>query len=196
MDSELTASHIISFMTGLEWLNTSAPLSFSTNLKGKIVILDFFTYCCINCMHILPDLEALEESFSVIDGITVIGIHSAKFDNEKQSTNILSAVLRYNIHHPVVNDNSQTLWNKLQIACWPTLVIVGPSGQFLYQIIGEGHKERLLQFVGVAKTYYSQKGALSEHSLPLDVVKLPETPLSFPGKVGCSRNQIKNLCYY
>ena len=134
-------------------------------------------------MHILPDLESLEDLYPVSKGIAVIGVHSAKFDNERKSTNILSAILRYNIHHPVVNDNSQTLWNQLQIACWPTLVIVGPSGQLLYQIVGEGHRERLLQFIRVAREYFNGKGELSTHDLPLKLITPPDSPLSFPGKV-------------
>lgn len=91
--------------------------------------MDFFTYCCINCLHILPDLEALEQKFLIQDGVAVVGVHSAKFKNEKVSSNILSAILRYNIHHPVVNDCQAVLWKVLQIACWPTLVIVGPNGK-------------------------------------------------------------------
>ena len=171
-----------------EWLNVSTPVSFSDQLKGKIVVLDFFTYCCINCIHVLPDLEALEQAYSITDGVVVIGVHSAKFDNEKVSANILTAVLRHNIHHPVVNDSGAILWNQLQIACWPTFVIVSPSGQFLYTIMGEGHRQRLLQFVGVAVDYYKEKGEISRHSLPLEVVQLPPSVLNFPGKVCVSQD--------
>lgn len=171
------------FKDGLEWMNVSESLSLKHHLKGKIVVLDFFTYCCINCMHILPDLEALEKQFSAQDGVTVIGVHSAKFDNEKVSANILSAILRYNIHHPVVNDDDATLWKALQIACWPTLVILGPDGQFLYQLIGEGHQSRLIEFVTVARQFYAEKGLLTGQALPIELEKPPESPLNFPGKV-------------
>ena len=136
----------------------------------------------------LPDLEALEQAYSTTDGVVVIGVHSAKFDNEKVSANILSAVLRHNIHHPVVNDFGAILWNQLQIACWPTFVIVSPSGKFLYTIMGEGHRQRLLQFVGVAVDYYKEKGEISRHSLPLEVVQLPPSVLNFPGKVCVSKD--------
>ncbi|XP_053407763.1 NHL repeat-containing protein 2-like [Mercenaria mercenaria] len=176
------------FPDGLEWLNVSEPLFLKNHLKGKIVVLDFFTYCCVNCMHILPDLEALESTFSVSDGVAVIGVHSAKFENEKVSANILSAILRYNIHHPVVNDHAATLWSKLQIACWPTLVIVGPSGQFLYQLVGEGHRQKLLEFVRVARQYYLEKGEVMNHDLPIKLEQLPPSPLSFPGKVCVSED--------
>lgn len=171
------------FPEGMEWLNVSQPISFKDKLKGKIVVLDFFTYCCVNCMHILPDLEELEKKFSIQDGVAVIGVHSAKFENEKVSANILSAVLRYNIHHPVINDNAATLWSELQIACWPTLVIVGPSGQFLYQLVGEGHRQRLIDFVKVAREYFIEKGEITNHDLPIRPEQVPPSPLSFPGKV-------------
>lgn len=82
------------FPSGLDWFNSS-PLSFSEHLCGKLVVLDFFTYCCINCMHILPDLERLEERYPVDSGgVVVVGVHSAKFGNEKVSDNIRMAIER------------------------------------------------------------------------------------------------------
>lgn len=81
------------FPTPLDWLNSS-PLAFTRELRGKIVVLDFFTYCCINCMHILPDLEELEQRYGPKEGIVVIGVHSAKFGNEKVSKNIQNAIDR------------------------------------------------------------------------------------------------------
>ena len=83
------------FPTDLDWFNTPSPLSFSQQLRGKLVVLDFFTYCCINCMHILPDLERLEETYPADSGgVVVIGVHSAKFGNEKVSENIRRAIER------------------------------------------------------------------------------------------------------
>lgn len=82
------------FPAGLEWINSS-PLWFSRQLRGKLVVLDFFTYCCINCMHILPDLEKLEERYPAdTGGVIVVGVHSAKFGNEKVSDNIRKAIER------------------------------------------------------------------------------------------------------
>lgn len=148
------------FPEGLEWLNCQEQdtPSFKNNLRGKLCVLDFFTYCCINCMHILPDLHALEAKHSIEDGVVVIGVHSAKFENEKVSSNILNAVLRYGISHPVVNDSDAFLWNAMEIACWPTLVIVGPNGENLLSLVGEGHKKTLMQFVDVALTWYKSEG--------------------------------------
>lgn len=83
------------FPPSLDWFNTPSPLSFSGQLQGKIVVLDFFTYCCINCMHVLPQLERLEHRHPVDEGVIVVGVHSAKFGNEKVSANIRNAISRY-----------------------------------------------------------------------------------------------------
>ncbi|XP_070541090.1 NHL repeat-containing protein 2-like [Ptychodera flava] len=177
--------YVPDFKSGLEWLNTTQPLSLHNELRGKIVILDFFTYCCINCMHVLPDLEAIEEQYSVEDGVVVVGVHSAKFPNEKLSANILSAVLRYDISHAVVNDPEAILWQALQIQCWPTFVVVSPEGEVLLTLVGEGNREKLMDFIRIAVDCYKAKGALSGHSVPISPIKdsLPPTPLSFPGKI-------------
>lgn len=157
------STKIPDFEDDLEWLNCNNPLSFKDQLRGKICVLDFFTYCCINCMHILPDLESLEHKHSVEDGVVIVGVHSAKFDNEKLSTNILSAIIRYNIEHVVVNDAEAKMWHTLGVACWPTLVVVGPSGEILLSLVGEGHGDILLRFIGSALEYYSTKGKLLTH---------------------------------
>lgn len=153
------------------------------HLKGKLVILDFFTYCCINCIHILPDLEAIEERFP--DDVAIIGVHSAKFENEKDSGNILNAVLRYNILHPVVNDGEMVMWNDLDIQCWPTLLFISPTGESLIRFMGEGNRNLAIMFCEVALDFYKARGEMSNHSLPLKLSKdsLPDSPLSFPGKI-------------
>ncbi len=148
------------FPEGSEWLNlkNNDSLSINGNLRGKICVLDFFTYCCINCMHILPDLHALEAKHSIKDGLVVVGVHSAKFENEKVSTNILNAILRYDITHPVVNDGNAFMWNAMDIACWPTLVVVGPKGQQLLSLVGEGHRNTLMEFVDAALKWFKSTG--------------------------------------
>lgn len=146
------------FEDSLQWLNCEEPLKFGTILKGKLCVLDFFTYCCINCMHILPDLHALEKLHSVQEGLVIVGVHSAKFNNEKDSSNILNAVLRYDIRHAVVNDFDASLWYKLGVSCWPTLLIISPEGKILLSLVGEGHRETLQDFVKFALEFYRQKG--------------------------------------
>jgi thiol-disulfide isomerase/thioredoxin len=82
---------------GVEWLNTGGPIRMK-DLRGKVVLLDFWTYCCINCIHILPDLEKLEKKYA--NQLVVIGVHSAKFNAEKDSKNIRDAILRYTSSTP------------------------------------------------------------------------------------------------
>lgn len=173
------------FQQGLEWLNTEGPLSVYKELSGKVVVLDFFTYCCINCMHILPDLHQLEKRHSVEDGLVIVGVHSAKFPNEKVSDNIRSAVLRYDICHPVVNDSDAQLWHELEVSCWPTLVLLGPKGNLLFSLVGEGHRDRLKLFTEMSMRYYGQQGLLRTHAVGIKLLKdsLPPSILAFPGKV-------------
>lgn len=181
-------STVPEFHSELEWLNTKEALTFKSHLKGKVVVLDFFTYCCINCMHILPDLHALEDELSVEDGLVVIGVHSAKFENEKTSQNILNAVLRYDITHPVVNDYLNAMWEDLDITCWPTLMIVGPSGEQIVSLVGEGNKDAMFSVCRTAVEFYKSRNQLSQHSLPIKLYKdnLPPSSLSFPGKIAAA----------
>ncbi|KAM5271568.1 NHL repeat-containing protein 2 [Ctenodactylus gundi] len=173
------------FPEGLEWLNTEEPISLYKDLCGKVVILDFFTYCCINCIHLLPDLHALEHTYSDKDGLLIVGVHSAKFPNEKVLDNIKSAVLRYNITHPVVNDADASLWQELEVSCWPTLVILGPRGNMLFSLIGEGHKDKLFLYTSIALQYYKDRGQIRDNKIGIKLYKdsLPPSPLLFPGKV-------------
>lgn len=170
---------------GLDWFNVTEPLVLKRDLKGKIVVLDFFTYCCINCMHILPDLKKLEERYTIEDGLVVIGVHSAKFDNEKDSANILSAIQRYNISHPVVNDSVSSLWMNLNIKCWPTLVVLGPRGNPIFVLMGEGHGQRLDKYIRSALKFYETKSAIKNHPIALNPASelLKASLLKFPGKI-------------
>ena len=142
------------FFAGCEWFNTDRPLSFRRDLAGKIIVLDFFTYCCVNCLHVLPDLKTLERRFTADDGVIIIGVHSAKFSNERISNNVQNAVQRYAITHPVVNDAEARLWNILGIQCWPTLVVVGPRGNILLSLAGETHGLLLHRYFLIYLIFY------------------------------------------
>ncbi|XP_067129491.1 NHL repeat-containing protein 2 [Centruroides vittatus] len=176
-----------------EWINTEKPLSVKEDLKGKIIVLDFFTYCCINCMHILPDLFALEKEIPITSGLVVVGVHSAKFDNERYLKNVMEAIQRYQIHHPVVNDPQGILWNKLQIYCWPTLIIVGPDGTMLFSLIGEGRREELIFYCKIALDYFLKRNLISNNEIPLNKLKYnvsSKYSLLFPGKVCVTDDKI------
>ncbi|EDW02788.1 NHL repeat-containing protein 2 [Drosophila grimshawi] len=172
------------FDCDLDWFNVSRPLTLA-GLHGKLVVLDFFTYCCINCMHVLPELRALEERFTVEKGLVVVGVHSPKFENERTAANILSAAQRYGIKHPIVNDSKTSLWQALSIRCWPSLLVLSPSGLPMLLLMGEGHSEFLHDFVGAALTYFGRQQKIDNSSLPLQLSTdlQPASNLRFPAKI-------------
>ncbi|KAK9067481.1 hypothetical protein SSX86_014811 [Deinandra increscens subsp. villosa] len=186
VESRGNTTQVPEFPSKLDWLNT-APLQLRRDLKGKVVLLDFWTYCCINCMHVLPDLEFLEKKYKDMP-FTVIGVHSAKFDNEKDLEAIRNAVLRYGITHPVVNDGDMYMWRELGINSWPTFAIIGPTGKLLAQLAGEGRRKDLDDLVEAALLFYGKRKLLDSTPVPLSLEKdndprLLKSPLKFPGKL-------------
>jgi thiol-disulfide isomerase/thioredoxin len=116
------------------WLNTDREWSIK-DFRGKIVLLDFWTFGCINCQHILPDLKKLEEEYP--RELVVVGVHSAKFDAEKSRTAIRQAILKFGIEHPVVNDADLAVWRQYAVNAWPTVVLIDPNGKVVGQKAGE-----------------------------------------------------------
>ncbi len=167
---------------GRGWLNTAGPLELHA-LRGKIVLLDFWTYCCINCMHILPDLKRLEQKYR--EELVVIGVHSAKFDTERDEQNIREAIVRYEIEHPVVNDADLKIWRRYGVRAWPTLVLIDPEGYAVLMVSGEGWIPLIDEAIQKLIAYHSAKGTLKRGRMhfALERERLPVTPLRFPGKV-------------
>jgi DNA-binding beta-propeller fold protein YncE len=167
---------------GVAWLNTDHPLTLA-GLTGKVVLLDFWTYCCINCMHIIPDLKRLEAKYA--SQLVVIGVHSAKFPNEGESDNIRQAILRYEIEHPVVNDREFRIWRHYGVRAWPTQVLIDPEGYVVGGISGEGHYDTLERVISELVIDHRSRGTLNEEPLRLALEKARFTApgLSFPGKV-------------
>ncbi|MBI2341061.1 MAG: redoxin domain-containing protein [Deltaproteobacteria bacterium] len=170
------------FPSGMEWLNTGGPLSLK-ELRGKVVLLDFWTYCCINCMHVIPDLKKLETKYA--DELVVIGVHSAKFSTEKETQNIREAIMRYELVHPVVNDRDMRIWDAYDVHAWPTLILIDPAGNIVGAISGEGVYEPLDGLIGQVAADFEKRGLLNKKplTLPLEKNRVKEAPLSFPGKV-------------
>ncbi|HZS05885.1 MAG TPA: thioredoxin-like domain-containing protein [Blastocatellia bacterium] len=170
------------FPGGMEWLNTDKPLSLRS-LRGKIVLVDFWTYCCINCMHIIPELKKLEAKYP--NQLVVIGVHSAKFTTEKGTENIRQAILRYGIEHPVVNDHDFEIWNQYAAHSWPTLVLINPKGKIVGQRSGEGIYEIFDGAIGGLAAYFRARGELDENPRTFRPEKTlaPPSLLEFPGKV-------------
>src|SRR5438552_1352431 len=164
------------------WLNTDKPLTLSA-LKGKVVLLDFWTYGCINCMHIIPDLKRLERKYP--NELVVIGVHSAKFANEKETENIRRIILRYEIEHPVVNDADFAIWNAYAVNAWPTRYLIDPAGYIIGRLSGEGGYEALDKAIGDSIAEFRKRGKLNGAPLKLvlERAKIGDLPLAFPGKI-------------
>lgn len=169
------------FPDDVEWLNAK-PMKLA-DLRGKFVLLDFWTYCCINCMHILPELKKLEQKYA--NQLVVIGVHSAKFDTEKVTENIAAAILRYDIEHPVFNDPHHKYWTILGVSSWPTTVLIDPEGQAIWARAGEIEAKDVEAVLQIAIPYYRGQGLLDERPLhfPLLAVSAERKPLRFPGKL-------------
>ncbi|AFY41617.1 thioredoxin-like domain-containing protein [Nostoc sp. PCC 7107] len=165
------------------WLNTDKPLSLK-QLRGRVVILDFWTYCCVNCLHILPDLKYLEHKYK--DSVTVIGVHSAKFDNEQETENIRQAILRYDIEHPVIVDQNFRVWQEYTVRAWPTFMIIDPEGYVIGYVSGEGRRDVLDKLIAKVIAEHQQKSTINFQQINHILEKQQQptiSPLAFTGKV-------------
>lgn len=168
------------FPPGLDWLNVDGPLSLA-DLRGKIVLLDFWTYGCINCLHVIPDLKRLEEKYA--DELVVIGVHSAKFDNEAETENIRRIIQRYELEHPVVNDHDFVVWDAYGARAWPTFVLIDPRGNVVGYEAGEGIYDLFDFVIGAMVAEFDAELDRTPLALALERERLANKPLLFPGKV-------------
>jgi DNA-binding beta-propeller fold protein YncE len=173
----------VEFPRDAVWLNTDRPLTLA-DLRGRIVLLDFWTYCCINCMHVIPDLKRLEERYP---HLVVIGVHSAKFANEKVVDNIRHAVLRYELTHPVIADNDFQLWHAYGIQAWPSFVLIDPAGNVAAKTSGEGPFAMFDE--AIASLTEAFEGTIDTTPFSTDLVadRAPGSALSYPGKLEVDR---------
>lgn len=171
----------ISLSGGVAWIN-SGPISLA-ELRGKIVLLDFWTFCCINCHHVLPDLAKLEEKYK--NELVVIGVHTPKFTAEQDTENLRRKVQEYRIRHPVINDARMTLWNRFGVNSWPTLVLIDANGEYVGSLPGEGHYTQLDNAIGKLIAIHNERGELNATPLRFnpEVDRPSDGPLLFPGKV-------------
>jgi thiol-disulfide isomerase/thioredoxin len=168
-------------LRGRGWLNTGGrPLTLA-DLRGKVVILDFWTFCCINCLHVLDELRPLEEKYG--DALVVIGVHSPKFEHERDPAALAAAVERYGVHHPVLDDADMQMWQQYAAKAWPTLSVLDPEGYVVASMAGEGHAEGLMRLLDELIATHEAKGTLHRGDGPYVPPAAPETLLRFPGKV-------------
>jgi thiol-disulfide isomerase/thioredoxin len=123
-------------LTNDVWLNTEGPLRLA-DLRGKIILLDMWTFGCINCQHVIPSLRAWYEKYGD-KGLVVIGNHYPEFGYEADLANLKDALVRLNVAYPVAQDNDGKTWTAYRNQYWPTLYLIDKRGHLRYEHIGEG----------------------------------------------------------
>ena len=132
----VASDHMAAPLTGAtQWLN-SPPLNIEM-LRGKVVLVDFWTYSCSNCLNALPHVKAWDEKYRA-QGLAVIGVHTPEFDAEKNRQNVEQAIKRLGVTYPVAMDNEYAIWGAYGNKYWPAQYLIDAQGQLRYQHYGEG----------------------------------------------------------
>ena len=161
------------------WLNVAEPLALET-LRGRFVLLDFWTSCCGNCLHVLDELRPLETEYA--DVLTVVGVHSPKFPHEALPSTVAAAIERYGIEHPVLNDPELELWRQYAVRAWPTLVLVDPEGYVVAQAAGEGHVAALATRLATLVAEHEKRGTLRRGPGPAIADRTTTGTLRYPAR--------------
>lgn len=151
------------------------------DLRGKVILLDFWTFCCINCLHVLDELRPLEEKYA--QELVIIGVHSPKFEFERTVEAVDQAVERYQVEHLVLDDPDLITWQAYTARAWPTLAVIDPEGYLVATLSGEGHGAGLGEIIEGLIEEHSAKGTLHSGDGPYVPPPAPETELFYPGKV-------------
>ena len=150
--------HLKSHILGSNGSMSRRPLPIAS-LHGRMVILDFWTEGCINCIQIIPTLRRIEEHFP--DKVVVIGVHSPKFANEKHAASVKDAIRRYDIRHPIIHDPEMTIWRAYGVQAWPTLVVIGADGNVAGVVPGEPDPDRLMAAIDNPVAHRLKPGRLN-----------------------------------
>ena len=168
------------FPAGHTWFNVSQPLTLA-DLRGKVVLLDFWTSGCINCQQIVPDLNRLEEEFA--DELVIIGVHSGKYDREQEDESVRQSLLRYGLEHPVVNDPDFIIWSLYGINAWPTLILIDPEGNVVGGRAGEDVYPNFQPAIAGVIEEFSDQIDRSPLAIDLEAQGVSASILSFPSTV-------------
>ncbi len=139
------------FKLGDNWLN-SKPLTLES-LKGKVVLVDFWTYSCINCIRTMPYVTKWYDTYKD-NGLVIIGVHTPEFAFELDKNNVQNAMSQFGIHYPVVQDNDYAIWNSYSNHYWPAEYLIDQKGEIVYEHFGEGHydttEKAIQQLLGIS----------------------------------------------
>ncbi len=168
-------------LVGRRWLNTGGRSLDLAQLRGRAVVLDFWTFCCVNCLHVLDELRSVEARFP--DELVLVGVHSPKFEHEADPVAVEAAVERYAVHHPVLDDPELATWGAYAARAWPTLVVVDPEGYVVASMSGEGHGPGLASLIRELVAKHGARGTLRTGDDPYVPPPPRDSAMSFPGKV-------------
>jgi thiol-disulfide isomerase/thioredoxin len=168
-------------LSGDTWLGTTTDQLGIESFRGRFLLLDFWTLCCVNCHHVLAELRELETTYA--DVLTVVGVHSPKFEHEKLADTVVQAIHRHDIHHPVLNDPDMTTWQAYGVRAWPTLVLVDPEGHIVATYSGEGHGHAIDALLQDLIPQHEQKGTLERGPGVYKPVESPAGVFRQPGKL-------------
>lgn len=163
-----------------DWLNVADPITLA-DLRGRIVLLDFWTFCCINCIRVLDELRPIEQRFE--REVVVVGVHSPKFPHEHDSDALQAAVARHRVGHPVINDPDLRLWRQYGIKGWPTVVVIDPEGYVIGGVSGEGKTDVLIDTIEKTIEAHVAAGTLAPADPIVTLEAMHDGVLAFPGKV-------------
>ncbi|GAA1288875.1 thioredoxin-like domain-containing protein [Brachybacterium alimentarium] len=150
-------------------------------LRGKIVLLDFWTFCCVNCLHVLDELRPLEAKWA--DELVVIGVHSPKFEFEKDPDALAANIERYEVTHPVIDDPELETWTEYGARAWPTLMVLDAHGRIAGNLSGEGHAANLDALIGRLVAEGETDGSLRRGPAPTVLAERTPQTLRFPSKL-------------
>jgi thiol-disulfide isomerase/thioredoxin len=168
-------------LKGRGWLNTGGKELRLADFRGRFLLIDFWTFCCINCLHVLDELRPLEEKYG--DALVIVGVHSPKFAHEGEEAAVRAAVERYEVGHPVLDDPELVTWQNYTARAWPTLVLVDPNGYIVAQYSGEGHEHALDAQLAELIAEHEKAGTLTRGKSPYVAPVAEPTELRFPAKV-------------
>jgi thiol-disulfide isomerase/thioredoxin len=163
------------------WLNTGGVSYSLADFRGRVLVLDFWTFCCVNCLHAMDAMRELEEKHR--DTMVIVGVHSPKFVHEAEHAAVVDAVERYEVRHPVLDDPELATWKQYAVHAWPTLVVIDPEGYIVAQHAGEGHTHAIERLVEELEAEHAAKGTLRRGDGPYVPPEPVATDLRFPGKV-------------
>lgn len=168
-------------LSGDRWFAIDRERLAIDDFKGRFLLLDFWTLCCVNCHHVLAELREIEKKFA--DVLTVVGVHSPKFEHEKNPESVLQAIIRHDIEHPVLNDPDLTTWQAYSVRAWPTLVLVDPEGQIAASYSGEGHAHAIDALITEQVAVFESRGSLRRGESLYHPVEAPAGIFRQPGKI-------------